>query len=322
MSEKEPEILYHYCGLESFRSIITNRSIWLSDISKSNDSQELTWIRKQAKDHLQKKLDAITHSDGNTQIKKEICDLISHMEQNEAVTFAFCLSEKEDDLGQWRGYADDGRGIAIGFYRNKLDRLAKKIDEIHGMLQLQDENGVFVSQAGLHRVEYKCEDFLSSVDGLIAHNKQQIEETDDYILHPVVKQLAESMDDDKQMLAKVFVQVQQPLYKNPFFQAEAEWRLHISESKDILLNYGCEETNENDENAVSHLKIGYVTKNNTLVAHIELRILRFEELIAKIIIGPKCNLSIREMKTFLSVYNLRQMGAIIPRVLKSMEPYR
>lgn len=27
----------------------------------------------------------------------------------------FCLSEKPDLLSQWRGYADDGQGLSIGF---------------------------------------------------------------------------------------------------------------------------------------------------------------------------------------------------------------
>lgn len=37
-SKKETsDIVYHYCSLEAFLSIIQNASLWLSDISKSND---------------------------------------------------------------------------------------------------------------------------------------------------------------------------------------------------------------------------------------------------------------------------------------------
>lgn len=46
MSEKQPKTLYHYCCLDSFLSIITKSSIWLSDIGKSNDSKELLWFRE------------------------------------------------------------------------------------------------------------------------------------------------------------------------------------------------------------------------------------------------------------------------------------
>jgi hypothetical protein len=39
----------------------------------------------------------------------------------------FCLSEDGDLLSQWRGYADDGRGVAIGFessfFSNLIDSM-------------------------------------------------------------------------------------------------------------------------------------------------------------------------------------------------------
>jgi hypothetical protein len=36
----------------------------------------------------------------------------------------FCLSEDGDLLSQWRGYADDARGVAIGFNRTYVESLA------------------------------------------------------------------------------------------------------------------------------------------------------------------------------------------------------
>lgn len=45
MSET-PDVLYHYCSMNSFFNIIRNRSIWLSDVSKSNDKDELIWYKE------------------------------------------------------------------------------------------------------------------------------------------------------------------------------------------------------------------------------------------------------------------------------------
>lgn len=39
--------------------------------------------------------------------------------------FAFCLSEEADLLSQWRGYADDGRGVCIGFKKEALELYLK-----------------------------------------------------------------------------------------------------------------------------------------------------------------------------------------------------
>ena len=35
--------VYHYCNLNTFYSIISNKSLRLSDITKSNDQLEITW---------------------------------------------------------------------------------------------------------------------------------------------------------------------------------------------------------------------------------------------------------------------------------------
>jgi hypothetical protein len=35
-----PDILYHYCSVDTFQSIILSKTLWLSDLSKSNDSKE------------------------------------------------------------------------------------------------------------------------------------------------------------------------------------------------------------------------------------------------------------------------------------------
>ena len=44
MAFKElPEHLYYYCSMNTFLSIIANKSFWLNDVRMSNDSQEMSW---------------------------------------------------------------------------------------------------------------------------------------------------------------------------------------------------------------------------------------------------------------------------------------
>ena len=38
--------LYHYCSVQTFYNIIKNKSIWLSDLSRTNDSKELIWLKE------------------------------------------------------------------------------------------------------------------------------------------------------------------------------------------------------------------------------------------------------------------------------------
>ncbi len=109
------QLLYHYCSTETFVSIVTNRTIRLSSLTLSNDSQEglviLDVLLQLAKDAGLDKLDLAVF-EKHLQLGYELFDGLG-----------FCLSEEGDLLSQWRGYADDGRGICIGFTKPYLEKL-------------------------------------------------------------------------------------------------------------------------------------------------------------------------------------------------------
>lgn len=110
------KVVYHYCSVDTFFNIIKNSSMWLSDISKSNDYQECVrcreFVNKGMEEYLRDDVEALkawgiwyengVHS--NFLMK----------------TFCVCFSESKDKLSQWRGYAQDGKGIAIGFDKEVL----------------------------------------------------------------------------------------------------------------------------------------------------------------------------------------------------------
>ena len=52
MKNEKAEIVYHYCSLEGFLSIIQNASLWISDISKSNDCLESSYMIIRSKTRL------------------------------------------------------------------------------------------------------------------------------------------------------------------------------------------------------------------------------------------------------------------------------
>lgn len=62
----------------------------------------------------EKKLDA-----GTIQILREKLELYI----KECHGLGFCLSKHSDQLSQWRGYAADATGVAIGFSREYLELL-------------------------------------------------------------------------------------------------------------------------------------------------------------------------------------------------------
>ena len=97
-------LLYHYCSNEAFFGIVGSRRIRLSPLGLSNDARE----GHHALDVAQRLL-PIGSPTRNT-IRDDLAESISRHQ-----VLGFCLSEAGDLLSQWRGYADDAQGVAIGF---------------------------------------------------------------------------------------------------------------------------------------------------------------------------------------------------------------
>lgn len=127
-----PDILYHYCNIDSFVSIIRNQTIRLSSLSLSNDSMEGRL--------LQKAILKLAERDGMSESAK--VELRESLDFNERYFdgLGFCLSFYGDLLSQWRGYADDARGVSIGFgvpYLKSLVRSESASDPHFGLHQVR-----------------------------------------------------------------------------------------------------------------------------------------------------------------------------------------
>lgn len=107
-------ILYHYCSNAAFVSIIQQKRIRLSLLTLSNDAGEGQHLIKVVEDIL---IDEAEHRYG---IIQELSMLLPKLS-----AIGFCLSAEKDQLSQWRGYADNGKGVAIGFDLSVLTEAVK-----------------------------------------------------------------------------------------------------------------------------------------------------------------------------------------------------
>jgi hypothetical protein len=101
-----PETLYHYCSNASFLSIISNRVIWASEFTLSNDTLEGKWIRNVIEECCQEK--GLNPSQLSMVLK--LFDAATSRLGGAGI----CLSENGDLLSQWRAYSQNGAGVAIG----------------------------------------------------------------------------------------------------------------------------------------------------------------------------------------------------------------
>lgn len=115
-------LTYHYCSLETACAIISNASLRLCDITKSNDSAEITYGYAAALDSL-KRIGLISGSGPTLEFADHWIELLRpeyqtllrealsrHLLPPNRLCYAVCLSERADQLSQWRAYGDDGRG--------------------------------------------------------------------------------------------------------------------------------------------------------------------------------------------------------------------
>jgi hypothetical protein len=100
--------LYHYTDLNGLIGIVTNQSLFASDIRFLNDSTEFDYGI-----NLSKEIISSLSNAGNKAIIDNLLDkLDTHFPEDKYVT---CFSSDGDLLQQWRSYAKDGKGVSVGF---------------------------------------------------------------------------------------------------------------------------------------------------------------------------------------------------------------
>lgn len=244
MKNEKEEIVYHYCSLEGFLSIIQNSSIWMFDISKSNDCLERSYIYNKIKNRIESELE-ITPEDLHAW--KTGCK-VNEVSDYLMLTYVACFSERKDCLSQWRGYADDGKGISIGFCKKMLESLPKIMHhKLSFSKVIYDEN--------------QQEKYVNKVVEEIFRNMEH---------KGIGKAGIELGANHKDEFA---------IYKNPSFEEEREWRL-------ILNSYP--KWKEIKVGDMSFTEPTFRVSNGRLISYVELSFANIKrDFVKEIWIGPK-----------------------------------
>lgn len=107
-SHDEPKTVYHYTSVKAFKSILSNQSIRLTDLFTTNDYKEVIWFFEQFDSYLKSLKELSPREQEKIIVVREV------FRQNLLNAFAASFSDQADDLSQWRGYGDNGAGIALG----------------------------------------------------------------------------------------------------------------------------------------------------------------------------------------------------------------
>ena len=123
--DKPSDILYHYCSPDAFLSIIQNKTLRFSDANLLNDSREVHWGYSIFEEAATRFLGRKNIPEKTPEIPRDFFDHVDKIWATwgyHTAHYISCFSHAGDSLNQWRSYADDGRGFAIGFKRSELGR--------------------------------------------------------------------------------------------------------------------------------------------------------------------------------------------------------
>lgn len=108
-----PDFVYHYTTDVGLKGILGSGKLWFTDVFELNDPSELAHGFSKAVDQVRSRASGRGRS----------VEFFSSVFAKYAIRgmwetadyFVCCSSMNGDELGQWRAYADNGRGFCIGF---------------------------------------------------------------------------------------------------------------------------------------------------------------------------------------------------------------
>ena len=312
-----PKVLYHYASMEKGTSILKHKNIRLSDITKSNDVKEMSIFFPDLFDEMLKNYDEHNgfsykfdyKGKGNRQafglfvneLKKKI---EKEFEDGSIATFALCLSEEGDLLSQWRGYADDGKGICLGL----------NVEEILKFVGISSVSGF-----SLEKVEYLSKE---QIDEWVKNVANQILGIVEIILGAIEEgniqyYSAKEFDEDifDAIYYNILSEVEESIkFKTEGFKEEKEWRFFIKNSlnKDDIKGKKITSIGTLGEGARRKTSeyvadnVEFNIKENDMVPFVSLKFEKFHNnLINQVIYGPNNKIREKDLELFLRKYGYR-----------------
>jgi hypothetical protein len=118
--------LYHYCSTPTFLSILQNGALRFSDANMMNDSEEGRYgyrlFERAANELLEqaKKKPSLEGLEPDFFDRLDACLSPKQLHSHPVIA---CFSKAPDVLSQWRAYAQEGKGWAVGFDGGAIDAM-------------------------------------------------------------------------------------------------------------------------------------------------------------------------------------------------------
>lgn len=308
-----PGILYHYCSIDTFMKIIEHKTIRLLNIFKMNDSSEIMHVLELLPKTLYESQQENTNGyplpykgkKGTGIVDELISDIKKEIQKVKYLSYIACFSKHRDDIGQWRGYADDGSGVAIGYdgmmLYDEITKLCPSLRFINVNYNIKDHQNYIKNEVvpQIFKALRNAADNGNVKNGLCSYETMVLTE----IIHVVSAILLSAIQ-----------------YKHEGFEKEQEWRLCM----DTFINQTWSEDCKKfaDERKCGNLgKMSFTNKGgNVISSYFDLNFgCIASNMIKEIILGPRSmNEDDIDLEMFLHIngFNIRKAD-----IRKSSVPY-
>ena len=264
----DDSILYHYCSVDVFVNILKTHSIWLTHAREMNDFHEDILFRKPLKTALQS---FVNRSEPERQLLQQIVD-----EYTKRADFPYvaCFSRDKDMLSQWRAYADDGKGVAIGLNLGKLP---------HFDLFMQKHGECISKPVIIDEVSYTQEDddveFMKKILSACLINYQKVKNETEVLRQGIIA------------LNRLSI-----FSKGRGFEEEHEVRMVYHPSyRNLLANL-----NRESPKGHEHDDIEFRVRDGRILSYFTYQLPM--EAIHSVVLGPKCPVDFAQLTLFLNRY--------------------
>lgn len=356
-------LVYHYCDLYAFLNIMRTKTLWLSDVKKSNDEDEGKYLLKklQAYIDIQGIMDSSISQKGIQKAKQLVMDYIGKNDQRmfvpknynydelvemrkdlepmdvvlgelervelteeqlknqkkqweimeeeaeefgndlapgdeyetdkfEVPLYTICFSGNSDLLSQWRGYAKDGTGVAIGFKTKYLEKWKSGIFDKKAIMTAKFDQVNYKNFDMEHLLQLKSRSLIDYAKEMVEETNEEIKELLKLAIEEELGEIAENSifykselfqeEDEYRLIYRDLIKCQNSQFiKNPKGRAEIEKRIRDFKLSEAKYRVGA-------EGIISYFDLSFEPIMNNIIG--------------EIVLGPKCKMTTADVEFLLS----------------------
>ncbi len=295
--KQEDKVLFHYCNMDVMMKIIRDGQLWMTDISRSSDYNELFLLfpdicyvveEEYNNNPFVFKYKGLSGVNALKMILGEVSEEINKaLSSGRLTSFVVCFSEFGDVLSQWRGYANDGKGCSLGFSLKELQNYCNQNEDqiiLKEVEYLNPDKKAVILREEARRLLISIETLRKSAEKAFSEKTIKKE-----FIEPLMFVL---LFHDFEVLILDSLK-----YKMDFFNEEKEWRLYFkSITKDAETLYASDkelsdwQLQFDKELKVLRGNVAFYVREDCVVSYYPVDLKKISDnAIKRIYLGPKNN---------------------------------